>query len=77
MDIISTKVQGCPVCPVCESERKPKEHFLSLLGAPARRALENNGITTLDQLSRFRKTEILNFHGMGKSTISQTRKIID
>ncbi len=70
------KSSGCPVCPVCESERKPKEHFLSLLGAPARRALENNGITTLDQLSRFRKTEILNFHGMGKSTILKLEKLL-
>ena len=33
-------------CPICEEERKPKDNFLSLIGAPARRALEREGITT-------------------------------
>lgn len=41
------KSSDCPTCPVCEKEKKPKDGFLSLLSAPARRALENNGITTL------------------------------
>ena len=63
------KSSDCPTCPVCEVERKPKEGFLALLGAPARRALENHGITTLKQLSKFRENEILEFHGMGKTTI--------
>jgi hypothetical protein len=44
-------------------------NFLSLLAAPARRALENNGIKTLDALSSFTEKEILNFHGIGKSAI--------
>ena len=63
------KNSDCPTCPVCEAERKPKEGFLALLGAPARRALENHGITTLKQLSKFSENEILEFHGMGKTTI--------
>ncbi len=45
------------------------DNFLSLLGAPARRALENNGIETVDLLAKFSEKEILKFHGIGKSSI--------
>jgi predicted RecB family nuclease len=70
------KSSDCPTCPICEVERKPKDNFLSLLGAPARRALENNGITSLEQLSKYSKREVLNFHGMGKTTIPKLQKIL-
>lgn len=46
-----------------------KNDFLSSLSAPARRALENNGIKTLKQLSKYSEKEILKFHGIGKSSI--------
>jgi DNA-directed RNA polymerase alpha subunit len=48
---------------------KPVSGFLSILGAPARRALENKGIKTLKQLSQHSEREILALHGMGKSSI--------
>ena len=67
------KSSDCPTCPVCEQERKPQETFLSLLVAPARRALEKNGINTLEQLSRFSEKEILELHGMGQSSIPKLR----
>lgn len=70
------KSSDCPTCPICEEARKPKDHFFSLLAAPARRALENTGITTLDQLSEYTEKEILNLHGMGKSTISKLQKLL-
>jgi DNA-directed RNA polymerase alpha subunit len=70
------KSGDCPTCPVCEEERKPKKGFLSLLGAPARRALENNGITTLKQLSACSEEEILQFHGMGKSSLPKLREAL-
>jgi DNA-directed RNA polymerase alpha subunit len=54
----------------------PNDNFLSLLSAPARRALENNGITTLEQLSKYSKKEVLKFHGMGKSTIPKLEKLL-
>lgn len=63
------KSSNCPTCPICEAERKPKVGFLSLLSAPARRALENNNISTLLQLSKYSEKEILNFHGLGKTSI--------
>lgn len=43
--------------------------FLLLLAAPARRALENNGIKTIEALSTYTEKEILQFHGIGKGAI--------
>lgn len=63
------KSSDCPTCPVCENVNKPSEGFLALLSAPARRALENNEIFTLQQLSRMSEKEVLKFHGMGKASI--------
>ena len=70
------KSSDCPACPVCEQEHKPKDGFLSLLAAPARRALENNGIATLQQLSDFSENEIMQFHGMGKSSLPKLRNAL-
>jgi predicted RecB family nuclease len=70
------KSSDCPVCPVCEQERKPDDNFLSLLVAPARRALEKKGIATLKQLSALSEDEILQLHGMGPSTISKLKKAL-
>ena len=47
----------------------PEKNFLSALSAPARRALENNGIKSIDALSKFTEKEILKLHGIGKSAI--------
>lgn len=63
------KSSDCPTCPICETEKKPKEGFLSLLAAPARRALENANISTLEQLSKYSEKDILKLHGIGKATI--------
>lgn len=71
------KSSDCPTCPVCEQERHPKEGFLSLLSAPARRALENNGITTLDELSKHSEKEILQFHGMGPASLPKLRDALE
>jgi len=67
------KSSDCPTCPVCEQERKPTEGFLSILGAPARRALENKGIKTLQQLASYSEKEILSLHGMGKSSMPKLK----
>lgn len=67
------KSSDCPTCPACEKESKPKNGFLSLLSAPARRALENNGITSLEKLSKFSEKEILKFHGIGPASLPKLR----
>jgi uncharacterized protein YdhG (YjbR/CyaY superfamily) len=63
------KSSDCPTCPVCEKDQKPKEGFLSLLSAPARRALESKGIKTLMQLSSLSEKGILALHGIGPKAI--------
>jgi predicted RecB family nuclease len=70
------KTSGCPTCPVCEQERKPKDGLLSLLSAPARRALENRGIKTEEQLATFREQEILKLHGVGPGTMPKLKKAL-
>lgn len=67
------KSTDCPTCPTCEEEKRPENGFLSLLSAPARRALENNGITTLQQLSTYSEKDIMKFHGMGPATLPKLR----
>lgn len=67
------KSSDCPTCPVCEEERKPVAGFATLLAAPARRALENAGIKTLQQLAQKSEADILNLHGMGASSIPKLR----
>lgn len=71
------KSSDCPTCPVCEKERKPKEGFLALLSAPARRALENQGIITLQILSQYTEKEILKLHGIGPSAMPKLRQALE
>lgn len=71
------KSSDCPTCPVCEAERKPKNGFLSKLSAPARRALEKEGIITLEKLSTYSKKEILRLHGIGPSSIPKLEKALN
>jgi DNA-directed RNA polymerase alpha subunit len=47
--------------------------FLSLIAAPARRALEGEGITTLKKLSQYSEKEILQLHGMGKTSLPKLK----
>jgi hypothetical protein len=67
------KSSDCPTCPICEQEKKPADGFLSELSAPARRALENNGITTLEQLSEYTEVGLLQLHGMGPASMPKLR----
>ena len=67
------KSSNCPTCPTCEQENKSEDGFLSMLSAPARRALESNEVTSLQQLSKFSEKEILQFHGMGPASLPKLR----
>lgn len=68
------KSNDCPVCPICEEKKKPMAEFLTVLSAPARRAMENAGITTLQKLAAFSEKEILGLHGLGPSSLPKLRK---
>lgn len=70
------KSSNCPTCPVCEKEHKPKEGFLSFIGAPAGRALAGMGVSTLEDLAKFTEKEIKTLHGMGPSTIKKLKKLL-
>ena len=63
------KSSDCHTCPTCEAIKKPSNGFQSLLSAPARRALENNHLSTLEQLSTWSEKDILALHGIGPSSI--------
>ncbi len=70
------KSSHCPTCPVGVNENKPATTFLSLLAAPARRALENRSINTVKKLSAYTEQEILTLHGIGKATIPVLKKAL-
>jgi hypothetical protein len=70
------KSSDCPVCAVCEAEKKSVAGVFSSLAAPARRALEHKPIKTLEQLSEYSAKEILDLHGMGKTTIPKLDSLL-
>ncbi|MCS4434587.1 hypothetical protein [Aquiflexum gelatinilyticum] len=70
------KTSDCPVCPECENNKKQLSGWKSKLGAPARRALENEGISELSILAKYRESEILKFHGIGPSSIPILRQAL-
>ena len=51
-------------------------NFLSMLPAPARRALESNGINSLKKLSQLTEKAVLSFHGMGPSSIPKLKEAL-
>jgi hypothetical protein len=59
------------------NKRAPKDGFLATLGAPARRALEREGLTTLAKLSERTEKQILTLHGMGPSTLPRLKKALE
>ena len=59
-----------------KQKQKSQDDFLFLLGAPARRALENAGITSLQKLSQFTEAEILKLHGIGKSSMPKLNDVL-
>lgn len=71
------KKSDCATCPKCEEERKPKEGFLAIVSAPVRRALEHEGIATLEQLSAYTEKEILALHGIGPSVMPKLRQALE
>ncbi|MBK9264436.1 MAG: DUF1801 domain-containing protein [Polyangiaceae bacterium] len=64
-----TKTSNCPTCPQCDADEAQKSSWSTVLAAPARRALENAGITTLQQLAQRTQQEVMALHGMGPSSL--------
>lgn len=63
------KTNSCPVCPLCEEARLTSSP-LPRIGAPATRALERLGVTRLDQLSGWTRSQLLATHGVGPKAVA-------
>jgi uncharacterized protein YdhG (YjbR/CyaY superfamily) len=59
-----------------KQQDEPLTDILTGLSAPARRALQNNGIKTLPDLAQYTGAEILSFHGIGKTAIPILQKAL-
>jgi predicted RecB family nuclease len=70
------KSSDCPVCPVCEASASEGELF-SGLSAPARRALEHHGISSLKALASCRESELLALHGFGPASLPKLRQLLE
>lgn len=70
------KTSDCHTCPHCVKEDIPAEGFLSLLSAPARRALQQRGIEDLQTLAKFSEKEILALHGVGPASLPVLRRVL-
>ncbi len=67
------KSTDCPTCPQCEQEKSAAGFFVEGLSAPARRALQAAGVTSVKALAKFREREILALHGMSSSSLPKLR----
>ncbi|QLG28989.1 DNA-binding protein [Halorarum halophilum] len=47
------------------------------LAAPARRALDGAGYTTLEQLEAVREADVAELHGVGPSTVATLRELLE
>jgi len=51
----------------------PGEDFMKELAAPARRALEGAGLTSLKKLARKTEEQVAELHGMGPNSLAKLR----
>jgi len=70
------KSSDCPTCPECAKQAKPQDGFLSLISAPARRAMQSKSISSLSKLAQFSEAEVLSWHGVGPSAIPILRQTL-
>lgn len=69
------KSSDCPVCPICEKNKKPDSEFPKI-GAPALRALTNSKIKSLKDLSQWSEAEIMDLHGIGPSALPRLKQAL-
>lgn len=70
------KSSDCPTCPICEKLKEPTSSFLALLSNPARNALLQDGIDTIQKLAEHTEKEILALHGIGKASLPVFKKAL-
>lgn len=47
------------------------------LAKPAQRAIQNEGITTIEQLSNYSEKELAELHGIGKNALNIIKEIMN
>jgi DNA-directed RNA polymerase alpha subunit len=52
------------------------EGFLGKLSAPVKRALENQGIKSVEKLAGYTENEIMSLHGIGPSSMPVMKKVL-
>ncbi len=71
------KSSECRTCPICEEETKLANPFLEKFSAPARRALEKEGITTLEKSAFCKPEQLLQLHGFGPSSLKVIEELLN
>ncbi len=71
------KSSACLVCPICENMKPMVSEWHNNFAAPARRALEREGLIQLESLSEFSKEEFLQLHGIGKNAVNIADKLLN
>jgi DNA-directed RNA polymerase alpha subunit len=51
--------------------------LLQQLSKPAQRAIQNAGITSIEQLSTYSEKEVSELHGVGKNTVTIIKQILN
>lgn len=60
--------------PICTERHVVSNDFLKgVIAMPARRALEKEKIDSLEKLSDYSESELLQFHGFGKNTMQKLK----
>ncbi len=71
------KSSDCPTCPACEKSPAVTADLFKNLASPARRALINNKIDSLEVLSGYTEKQLLSMHGIGPSSIPKLKAALD
>ncbi|AYN02020.1 DNA-directed RNA polymerase subunit alpha C-terminal domain-containing protein [Chryseobacterium sp. 3008163] len=60
--------------PICTERHVVSNDFLKgIIAMPARRTLEKEKIDSLEKLSDYSESELLQFHGFGKNTMQKLK----
>lgn len=60
--------------PICTDRHVVSNDFLKgIIAMPARKALEKEKIDSLEKLSDYSESELLQFHGFGKNTMQKLK----
>lgn len=58
------------------ASKKTSDEIFAGLGNPAKRALANAGVDSLQKLSSYTEKEVLKWHGLGPSSIPVLKKLL-